>query len=162
MDVCTGSGCIGIACKKKSPHPIQVWLLDICKDALAVAKENAKKNAVDVMTMQSDLLEAFPDQSIDILVSNPPYVSELEYKDLEIHVREFEPKKALVGGPTGLEMYERLAGQIHKKVRPGGVVLFELGENQKEGIEKLLVQHGYKNISFLQDFNRKTRFVVFT
>ena len=162
VDVCTGSGCIGIACKKKAAFPIDVLLLDISEEALHVAKENARKNGVLVNIHKSDLLEAIPDASIDILVSNPPYVSESEYRDLEVHVREFEPKKALVSGHTGLEIYEKLACQIPKKVRPGGRVLFEIWSNQRDALEKLFIQHGFKNISFFKDLNAQDRFVSFT
>jgi release factor glutamine methyltransferase len=160
VDVCTGSGCIGIACKKKAPFPIDVWLLDISEEALSVAKENAKKNEADVKILKSDLLAAFPDSSIDILVSNPPYVSEQEYQELEVHVREFEPKIALVGGATGIEMYERLAVQIPKKLRPGGVVLLEIGANQKEPLEKLFKRHGFTNTIFSKDLSNNSRFMI--
>jgi release factor glutamine methyltransferase len=162
VDVCTGSGCIGIACKKKSLHPVDVWLLDLSSDALLIAKENAFKNHVDVRIVHSDLLEALADSSIDLLVANPPYVSEAEYQALDLHIRDFEPKQALVGGPTGLEIYERLAFQIHKKVRPGGRVFFEIGESQKKPMEKLLIVHGYKEIEFFYDLCQKIRFVAFT
>ena len=99
-DVCAGSGYIGIALKKKFPE-IAVTLSDLSSDALALAAENAALNGVDVEILQGDLLEPFMDRKTDIIVVNPPYVSENEYFSLDPSVRDFEPKMALVGGRKG-------------------------------------------------------------
>ena len=109
-DVCTGSGAIGIALKKKFPH-LTVVMSDIA--SVELAKKNAMQNGVDVEILQGDLLEPFTGQC-DILVSNPPYV--IDYEALSFEVKNFEPRLALEGGYS---FYERLALQkerVRKKI----------------------------------------------
>lgn len=124
-DICTGSGCIGIALKKAIPG-LTVTLSDISADALALAQENARLNNVEVQTVQGDLLEPLKDQKADYIVCNPPYISEEDYSRLDAHVRDYEPKLALVPGKTGLECYNRLLPSLP----PGATVWLEIGSNQ--------------------------------
>lgn len=135
-DVCTGSGCIGIALKKAHPE-LSVTLSDISQDAIALAKENAKRNEVDVQVLQGDLLTPFKGQKADWIICNPPYISELEYSALDPSVRDFEPKQALVGGPSGLEFYERLARELPHYLNANGNVYFEIGSGQGEAMKRL-------------------------
>lgn len=125
-DLCTGSGCLGIAIKKHRPE-LTVVLSDLSPEALAVAKRNAERNGVEVELRHGDLLAPFDGQRANYIVCNPPYVSEGEFRALEPEVREFEPKMALVSGPTGLEFYERLARELPKHLEPGGQVWLEMG-----------------------------------
>ena len=95
---------------------------------MAIAAENVRRLEVSeiVSLAEGDLLASLPDQSVDFIVSNPPYVSEAELLQLERGVRDYEPKMALVSGPTGLEIVERLIPQSADKLLPGGWLIFEL------------------------------------
>lgn len=135
-DLCTGSGCIGIALKKANPE-LEVMLSDISKEALEQARENAKLNGVEVNLLQSDLLSAFQGQKADWIVCNPPYVSAAEYLELEPSVRNFEPKIALVGGVRGTEIYERLAKTLSLHLKAGGEFFFEIGSSQKTALQQI-------------------------
>ncbi len=132
-DVCTGSGCIGIALKKANPD-LQVTLSDISPEALSVTAENAKLNGVDVRILQGDLLEPFKGQKCDFLVCNPPYITEEEYEQLDPSVKNFEPKLALVGG---LKFYERLKKVLPAHFNLGGCAFFEISAHQAAHLQSL-------------------------
>lgn len=128
-DLCTGSGCIGIALKKANPA-LQVTLSDVSPEALALASQNARLNHVEVSVLQGDLLEPFQGKRADFIVCNPPYLSEEEYRELDPSVRDFEPKLALVAGVDGAEFYERLEKLLGAYLNPGGQFFFEIGSTQ--------------------------------
>lgn len=125
-DICTGSGCLAIAIKKKIPE-MRVVASDLSEKALETAKFNALKNQVDIEFLQGDLLAPFSGRSADYVVSNPPYISEGEYADLEPEVKEFEPKMALVSGDSGKEIYAKLAKELPLFIRSGGTLWLEIG-----------------------------------
>ena len=125
-DLCTGSGCLAIAIKKKRPQ-MAVVASDVSPRALEVARKNAQKNGVDIEFRLGDLLEPFKGEKADFVSINPPYVSEKEFELLEPEVRLFEPKGALVSGPSGTEFYERLARELPKYLNSGAHVWLELG-----------------------------------
>lgn len=127
-DVGTGSGIIAICAARHLPHA-SVVAVDICREALEVARRNAVEHAVAdrVEFREGDLLAAVPlDRRFDFIVSNPPYVSESELERLESTVREYEPHQALVAGPRGTEVIERLVAQSAERLKPGGRLLFEI------------------------------------
>jgi release factor glutamine methyltransferase len=132
-DVGTGSGAIGLAMKKAFPK-MQVVLSDLSDKALAVAKKNAEKNNIEVTFLQGDLLLPFSGQKADIIVSNPPYISEKDYENLSLEVKDFEPKGALLGGNSGFEYYQRLARDLPIFLKAGGLCFFEIGTGQGEGL----------------------------
>lgn len=136
-DVGTGSGAIAVALAHALPRA-QVTALDISRRALDVAAENARRHGVAerVRFVESDLLEAVRGESFDVVVSNPPYVAENEV--LEAQVREFEPRRALYAGPTGLEVYERLIPQAWEALLPAGWLVMELGQGQRDALARLL------------------------
>jgi release factor glutamine methyltransferase len=154
LDVCTGSGCIGIAIKKALPN-LTVVLSDISEDALCLAKENAKINGVDVTTVQGDLLEPFTDKQIDFIVCNPPYIRENDFHGLDEHVKDFEPKGALVSGLSGFECYEKLA----KTVPTHAVCWLEVGAGQAEHVATLFQDAGFTSIKTFYDFSKHARFL---
>jgi release factor glutamine methyltransferase len=156
LDLCTGSGCIGIAIKKSLPE-LTVVLADISSQALEVAKRNAKKNFVEVLFHQGDLMEGFP-KKIDYLVCNPPYVAAEEFSQLQEEVRNFEPSLALVAGHGGYEFYERLSKTLPPFLNKGAKLFFEIGATQKEGIQKIFCQDGWPRGQFFCDWNGKDRF----
>jgi len=153
-DVCTGSGCIGIALKKKRPD-CKVILSDISKEALLVAKENAEKNGVEVELLQGDLLQPFQGKA-DIIVCNPPYISEKEYATLDREVREWEPKIALIGG---MQFYERLSHELPRYLHPHGKVYFEIGTGMGKQIKNLFTSVHWKTVQIAQDWSSHDRFL---
>ncbi len=135
-DVCSGSGCIGIALKKAFPA-LRVVLSDCSPDALRLAEQNAKTNGVAVEFEMGDLLERFHGASADIVVCNPPYLSTNEYLNAQHSVRAFEPKLALVGGEKGTEFYERLARELPGCLRTPALVALEIGWNQGAAVQAI-------------------------
>ncbi|HEX2579509.1 MAG TPA: peptide chain release factor N(5)-glutamine methyltransferase [Rhabdochlamydiaceae bacterium] len=154
-DVCTGSGCIGIALKKKRVD-CKVILSDISKEALSVAKENAEKNGVEVEFLQGDLLQPFQGKA-DIIVCNPPYISEKEYANLDREVRQWEPKTALVGG---IQFYERLSHDLPRYLNPNGKVYFEMGTGMGQQIKNLFLVAPWKTVQIIQDWSSHDRFLL--
>lgn len=139
LDVGTGSGNIAIALAKELPSA-RVIASDLSKRALKIARENARKNQVkNVEFVQSNLLYFFLKSNLlfDLIVSNPPYVAEKEWKKLDRPVRDFEPKKALVAGPSGLEIIEKLIKQAWFCLKPGGYLVMEIGATQKKTVLEL-------------------------
>ncbi len=139
-DLCTGSGCIGIALKKANPA-LSVTLSDLSPHALALAAENAKQNGVEVEILQGDLFFPFTQRKADWIICNPPYLSESEYANLTPAVRDFEPKLALVGGERGTEFYERFAKEVSGYLNSGAQLFFEIGATQGEAL-KILFPRG--------------------
>lgn len=125
-DIGTGSGCLGIAIKKKIPA-LTVILSDNSPAALSLAAQNAQKNGVQVECRLGDLLEPFKGQKAHFVVSNPPYVADKELETLQPEVKEFEPRGALVSGPTGMEFYERFSRELPSHLHDGAQIWFEMG-----------------------------------
>lgn len=157
LDLCTGSGCIAIAIKKKLPA-LSVLGSDICPLAVAIAKRNSEKNRVHVEYRVGDFLFSFVDKKINYLVCNPPYVCPIEYEQLEPEVRQFEPKKALVADSQGLKYYLLLKDFLTDLILPQGKVWLEIGSEQKSAMEDILGSlPGFKHQIF-QDLSGKDRF----
>ncbi|HTZ89214.1 MAG TPA: peptide chain release factor N(5)-glutamine methyltransferase [Alloacidobacterium sp.] len=149
-DVGTGSGAIAVVLANALLQA-QVTALDISEAALAVARRNAETHQVAerVRFLKSDLLRAVAGESFDAIVSNPPYVAEVDWGSLEPQVRDYEPACALFAGPSGLDIYERLIPQAHAALKPGGWLLMEIGLGQRKALARLL--SGWGNVSFIDD-----------
>jgi release factor glutamine methyltransferase len=136
VDVGSGSGAIGITlaleCKSL------VIAADISSEALAVTVENARALGAAIAPLRSDLLTAFADDSVDLVVSNPPYVAESVRESIQKEVRDWEPGLALFGGADGLEVYRRLIPEAWRVLRTGGHLVLELGFDSLPEVEKLL------------------------
>jgi release factor glutamine methyltransferase len=156
-DLCTGSGCIGIALKKKLPH-LQVSLSDISDQALQLAKENSLLNEVKVDFCLGDLLTPFQEKKADWVVCNPPYISKNEYALLDVSVKEFEPSLALIGGERGVEFYERLEKELVSFLNHGASVFFEIGATQGDCIKEIFSSSIWRSQKVLQDWSGKDRF----
>lgn len=156
-DVCCGSGCIGIALKKRFPE-LQVLLSDFSADALDVAKENARQNDVEVTALQGDLLAPFAGKKAHYFICNPPYVSEAEYPTLDPEVRDYEPRLALVAGNGGLEFYERLSKELMGYLHPSAMGCFEIGHTQGCGVQALFSGHPWKQNRIEKDWAGHDRF----
>jgi len=157
LDVCTGSGCIAIALKKKFPH-IEVFAVDIQDSALMVAKKNAQINGVEISFIQSDLFENIQLKEFDIIVSNPPYISHEEYLTLDGSVKDYEPPIALTDFSDGLQFYKKFSKVIKNFLKPGGKAFFEIGYNQKEMIKEIFENDSWENGQFLKDYAGHDRF----
>jgi release factor glutamine methyltransferase len=156
-DICCGSGCIGIALKKRFPA-LRVVLSDICEKALSVAKANASANEVVVEYVKGDLLAPFHLQKAHYIVCNPPYISEKEYDGLDQEVRGHEPKKALVSGDSGLECYDKLSRELSEYLMPKGKVWFEIGDGQGEAIRNLFQAPCWQECTYEKDWSGRERF----
>lgn len=130
LDLCTGSGCIGITIAKERPN-LDVDISDISDKALDVARSNREKLNANVKIIKSDLLESITDK-YDVIISNPPYIGEDE--EIDAIVKENEPEIALFGGKNGLLYYERILSTIEKNLKEKYLIAFEIGEKQAQSI----------------------------
>ena len=153
-DVGTGSGIVAICAAKHLPQA-QVTAIDSSPAALAVAQQNAADHAVidRIRFVESDLLQAIDaSQRFDIIASNPPYVSEAEYVKLSPTVRDFEPRTALVAGPRGTEVVERLVPVAFERLKLGGWLLVEISPMIETAAREVISKHGgYELGSTLKD-----------
>lgn len=157
-DIGTGSGNIAISIAKELPNA-QILASDISRTALKVARLNSQKlcvpNVIFAYGSLFALLDRFKLQrKCDFIVSNPPYVAEDDWKTLQPDVRDFEPKRALVAGKTGLEFIQRLVKGAPAYLKPGGHLIFEIGYGQKEEVLCLLnTGHDWTTIQCFDDLN---------
>jgi release factor glutamine methyltransferase len=150
VDVGAGSGVIAVSLAHKLPHA-QISAIDICPQALAVARENAKLNGASIRFLQGDLLAPVADERFEIVVSNPPYVPSGDRATLSVEVREYEPALALFAGDDGLDVYRRLIPAAFGALTPGGFVALEIGYGQSTAITDLLARAGFEQIEFVPD-----------
>ncbi len=155
-DLCCGSGCIGISIKKKRPD-CTVILSDLSSKAATQAMKNAVCNEVDVEVREGDLTSPFKGSKADVVICNPPYVSEEDYLKLDPEVRKWEPKMALVGGAAGYEFYNRLAEELPLLLNPGATVYFEIGAGMGDKTKSLFNSWG--SATLIQDFSAHDRFL---
>lgn len=162
-DVCTGSGCVAVAFAKHFTRA-NVVAIDIDEKALAVAARNIERHEMGerIELKQGDLLEELAQApTFDLILSNPPYVSEAEYAQLDKGVREFEPRLALVGGVTGLEIIERLEDQAFERLLGGGSVLIELSPMIAPEAEAFFLEKGrWSDIRFVRDLAKHRRVLI--
>ena len=137
LDIGTGSGAIAISLALESGQ--RVFASDISMAALRVAAHNREAHEAAVHFLAGDLAGPFGFSTIDLLVSNPPYVPAADEANMQREVREWEPHVALFAGNTGYEIYERLIGQATRVVRPGGRLMMELGFSSLAGVRQMLV-----------------------
>ena len=148
VDVGCGSGAIAVTVALE--RRCEVMASDISWGALRVARENACRLGAAVQFVHADLLAGFRDESVDVIISNPPYVPESDADGLQREVRDFEPHVALFGGVEGNEVYERLIAQAEKVLRPGGMLVFELGYRSLDPVRAMLGS-GWVNVTVSDD-----------
>lgn len=159
LDIGTGSGCIAISLAKNITSS-KVTALDISVDALAVARQNAIKNSVNIDFINTNILEDIEIYGVpyDIIVSNPPYVRELEKQQMHANVTDFEPHLALFVSDTNpLLFYRTIALNASKWLNPGGQLYFEINEAFGAEIKELLVEIGFRDVAVRKDINGKNR-----
>jgi release factor glutamine methyltransferase len=149
VDVCTGTGCIACALAMRVPGA-RVSATDISAEALELARTNAHALGAAVEFLQADLLEGIADASLDLVVSNPPYVSSAECDRLDRTVRDFEPRLALDGGPDGLRIISRLVSEAARVLTSEGRLMFEIGDDQAGAVTEILCQTSLFQLMNLQ------------
>ena len=166
LDLCTGSGCIAAAIAK-NVKDVQVVATDICDNALKVAAENIRRHKLDnkVKLLCGDLfdaiIEGLDETRFDLIVTNPPYVSDLEYEKLDKNVKEYEPKLALYAGLEGLDTYERILEKVDNFLKPDGALMMEIGYAQGPAIQRMLDEAGiFKEIRIEKDFANNDRIAI--
>lgn len=162
VDLGTGSGAIGLALAASFPES-RGLLLDVSPAALAVARGNARRHGLDsrLLPVLADMRAApLADASLDLLVSNPPYVTAGELAALHPGVRDFEPQLALLGGPEGLDFYAPLADMGTRTLRPGGLLAVEMGASQGAAVRDILLRAGYAAVRVHQDLAGLDRIVT--
>jgi len=157
VDLCTGTGCLGLTIKSIFPNA-RVILIDICEKALDVAKKNAKRNHLEVEFLCQDALESYQGPKIDLFLSNPPYVTDEEYELLDPSVKNYEPKKALVGGVEGLDIYQKISNKLYPLMNDSSLAAFEIGYQQREGFHKIFSVNPWKSIQCEKDWSGHDRF----
>ncbi len=163
LDLCTGSGCIGIAIAKRV-NDARVTLGDVSPDALKIAKKNVADHQLTarVTCMQVDVKKpaaAFLGK-FDLIVANPPYVTTAEMEKLDDSVKKFEPHLALHGGEDGLDYYRAILDNFTPALNPGGYLCFEFGMGQEDAVCDLLLQHDYEVQELKRDNSYITRAVA--
>ena len=157
LDLCTGSGCIIISLAKNVAD-ISCTGSDISKQALLVAKENAKANEVEVEWERSDLFENISG-TFDLIVSNPPYIPTGEIPGLMPEVRDFEPVDALDGKEDGLYFYRIITEKSPEYLTSDGYLYFEIGYDQGEAVSAMMRQCGYTQVEVIKDLAGNDRVV---
>lgn len=157
LDLCTGSGCIGISVAKHLPYQ-ELLLLDLSEKALAVAKKNAEKHLGENVTLlQSDLLTGVQGKKFSLLLSNPPYIVSRVIPGLDREVSEYEPKMALDGGEDGLVFYRRIAKEAKAVLLPGARLYLEIGYDQGESVKDIFQKEGYEAVEVFPDLSGNPR-----
>ena len=163
LDLCCGSGCIGLAIASRVKDA-RVTLADISPEALAVAKENVALNKLSgrVRCVSADALRpAFPFLGkFDMIVSNPPYITGAEMKELDRSVSDYEPHLALYGGEDGLDFYRSIAKNFAPALKAGGYLCFEFGMGQGDDVCRILEENEYIVVERVKDYNDRERAVL--
>lgn len=167
LDLGTGSGCIAIAFCKRHPS-VHAVASDNSEAALAVAAQNIRRHelAERIRTIRADLfdlpLDAVPPGKFDLIVSNPPYVSETDRESLPENVRKYEPAAALFAGTDGLDVFRRIASDVTRYLQPGGLLLVEVGMDQSDKVDAIFAAQGLKQHGRFKDTSGIERAIAFT
>jgi release factor glutamine methyltransferase len=153
VDLGTGSGAIALSIASEGPRSLKVWAVDISADSLEVARANLANladedpaAAAKVQIRLGNWFEALPEElrgQVDLIVSNPPYIGDSEYEDLDRSVRDFEPRRSLVSGPDGLDDIRHIVGEAPKWLKPGGSLVVELAPHQAGEVVRLATESGF-------------------
>ena len=159
LDLCTGSGIIGITLRKELGFKsLEVVASDISEEALKVAKENAIMNEAEVKFIQSDIFEDI-NEKFDIIVSNPPYIAYNDKITMEENVLNYDPHLALFAEEDGMYFYREIVESAKEYLEEDGLVFFEIGYDQREKILKLANENGFK-AEVYKDINGRDRMAI--
>jgi len=160
LDLCCGSGCIGLTLSIKTLNKVEFVLSDISEKALYVARKNRKllnQNAVRIV--KSDLFSGLKkDKKFDIIVCNPPYIKSKDIETLSKGVKNFDPHIALDGGKSGLEFYEKIAQNVTNFLTEKGKIFLEIGFDEKEDVQNIFNKNGFITKCY-KDFSGQDRVV---
>ncbi len=159
LDLCAGSGCIGIAIAKNSGAA--VTCVEKHGEAFGFLEKNCKKHGGCAAAVQADVFEFSPSEKFDLIVSNPPYISEQELSLMNKET-QFEPKNALFAGDDGLEFYKKIIRDYKCHLKSGGMLILEIGFSQGDAVKALMAENGYLNISCREDYGGNERVVFGT
>lgn len=163
LDMCAGSGCVGLAIAANLPF-CRVLLADKSQEALKICRANTMKNNLtrSVTSIELDALEAPPMLLglFDIIVCNPPYITTDELRELDPSVREFEPAMALDGGPDGLKFYRSISSEWKSVLKDNGYMAFECGQGQADEVRRILQQNGFTDIKIYKDSLNIDRVII--
>ena len=161
LDIGTGSGIIPITLAKYLKNA-SILSIEISPEAIAIAKENAKLNEVEnlVEIINQDIFNsAFPSNSFDLIVSNPPYVSKEEFPTLQKEIIDFEPEQAVSDGEDGLKYYKYISEKCSEWLNENGKLYFELGKDQHEKVNELMKSNNFQNITIIKDYDQIERVI---
>ena len=158
LDLGTGSGCIGITIALER-RDARVWALDISRAALATAKKNAAALRANVQFKLSDLLRSYRGPKLDLIVTNPPYVS--TKIDLLPEIKDFEPAVALFGGKSGLDLMRRIANESAEHLKPGGMLITEIADGQAPEAKRTFQRAGWVLKEMRKDLSGNERTLAF-
>ena len=159
LDVGTGSGCIAISLAKNLPNS-KLTALDISEEAIDVARENAKLNNVNVDFINADIFNYKSEKKYDVIVSNPPYVTESEKALMKKNVLDFEPELALfVNNDKPLRYYTYILEFANINLSDKGFIFFEINDKFKDGLKSKINEFNFSEFKFINDFNNKIRFL---
>ena len=157
LDLCTGSGCILLSILKNAPT-VHGTGSDISKQALLVAKENARLHDLDAEWVRGNLFDNVSGQ-YDVIVSNPPYIAQAELPMLMPEVLHFEPMQALDGGADGLDFYRSITAEAPQYLKENGYLFFEIGYDQGKAVQQLMQDAGFKDVTIRKDLAGNDRVV---
>ena len=165
LDLCAGSGCIGLAVASQAPQA-RVVLGEYSDAALKVCRQNIRRNGLSgrVVPMQADAREK-PERSLgefQCIVSNPPYIPRADIETLDVSVRDYEPHLALDGGEDGLDFYQTISGKWKEALAPGGRLYFEVGIGQADSVLRIMRAQGFGDIQIVKDLHDIPRVVFGT
>ncbi len=165
LDLCAGSGCVGLAIAANSPGA-RVTLADLSPAALELCRSNARRNGLEerVACLQVDARLRPPPElhGLDVIACNPPYIPTGDLAGLDVSVRDYEPRMALDGGADGLDFYRAIAQNWKQALKPGGSLLFEVGMGQAHDVAWLLSRNGYRAVRTVPDTQQIERVVAGT
>lgn len=162
VDLCSGSGAIAVALDKISGA--KVTAVEIDETAFSYLETNVKENNSSVKPVMADALEicdTFADGELDLIVSNPPYIKSADIETLQKEV-QLEPRLALDGGEDGCDFYREIVSRWSRKLKKGGALAFELGENQADAVKALMAEQGFSDFKILLDFGGVQRAIIGT
>ena len=158
LDMCTGSGCIIISILH-NVSDAKGYAADISKQAINIAKENAKLHEVPVLFERSDLFENISG-TYDVIVSNPPYIPTDVIPELMPEVKEFEPVEALDGKEDGLFFYRKIVAESRQYLKENGHLMFEIGYDQGKAVSDMMCEAGFKEVRVVKDLSGNDRVVT--
>ena len=163
LDIGSGSGIIGICIAKSLNKNISIIGIDSNKNALKIAKKNARKHAIDskIQFLYLDILKNKLNRKYDLIISNPPYISINEYHKLDKDIKLFEPKSALTDYDKGILFYEKYSIEGFKWLNKNGSMILEVGgNNHSKKIKDIFLKTGWKNIELINDYNGDSRVLI--